>query len=78
MGHLQYALVPYYLGHLIMFLRHVFQLVRPYTDDVPVYGKKKEFDLYGILPKRLFRRKCLATQIPSFKEAYADMKKQST
>lgn len=39
-GHLQPALIPYYLGHLTVFLRDVFQMVRPHTDHVFVYGKK--------------------------------------
>ena len=33
--------VPYYLCHLIVFLGDVFPMVRPYTDYIPVYGKKK-------------------------------------
>lgn len=33
--------VLYYLCHLTVFLGDVFQTVRPYTDYVPVYGKKK-------------------------------------
>lgn len=61
-GHLQPAFVPYYLGHLIVFLRDVFQMVRAYTDNVLVCGKKKnliyvDFFLKDYLEKHVWQVK---------------------
>lgn len=66
-GHLLLAIVHFYLSHLTVFLWDVFQMATRYTDDIPIYVKKKLFIyMVFILTQQL--------EVPP-SEVYVDTKK---